>query len=46
VVAVTVSQALDGALGQWVADPTINLEAYAAELTTLFDLATRREESR
>jgi AcrR family transcriptional regulator len=46
VVAVTVSQALDGALGQWVTAPTTDLEAYAAELTTLFDLATRREESR
>ncbi|WP_283136714.1 TetR/AcrR family transcriptional regulator [Rhizohabitans arisaemae] len=42
VVAVTVGQALIGAAGQWAADPTVDLAAYATELITLFDLATRK----
>lgn len=46
VMAVTVSQAIDGALSQWALDATTALAAYAAELITLFDLATRREETR
>lgn len=37
----TVSRALDGALRQWARDPTVELAADAAELATLFDLATR-----
>jgi AcrR family transcriptional regulator len=41
-VAVTVSQAIIGVLGAWVAEPRIDLAAYAAELVTLFDRATRR----
>jgi AcrR family transcriptional regulator len=41
-VAVTVSQAIIGVLSAWVADPRIDLTAYAAELVTLFDQATRR----
>ncbi|MFC6016421.1 TetR/AcrR family transcriptional regulator [Plantactinospora solaniradicis] len=42
-VAVTVSQAIIGVLGAWVADPTVDLTAYAAELVTLFDRATRSQ---
>lgn len=42
VLAVTVNHALDGALGRWVTEPSLDLGAYAAELRTLFDLATRR----
>lgn len=41
-IAVTVSQAVIGVLGSWMADSTIDLTAYAAELVTLFDRATRR----
>jgi AcrR family transcriptional regulator len=39
-VAVTVSQAIIGVLSCWVAEPTVDLTAYAAELVTLFDRAT------
>lgn len=42
VLAVTVNHALDGALGRWVTEPSLDLGAYTLELTTLFDLATRR----
>ncbi|TMR24884.1 TetR family transcriptional regulator [Nonomuraea turkmeniaca] len=42
VVAVTVGQALIGAVGRWAVDPTVDLTAYAIELTTLFDRATRK----
>ncbi len=42
VVAVTVGQALIGALGRWAVDPTVDLTAYANELITLFDRATRK----
>lgn len=42
VLAVTVNHALDGALGRWVTEPSLDLGAYAVELRTLFDLATRR----
>ncbi|MEU6799357.1 hypothetical protein ABZ907_47385 [Nonomuraea wenchangensis] len=42
VVAVTVGQALIGAFGRWAADPTVDLNAYAIELITLFDRATRK----
>ncbi|MCG5214757.1 TetR/AcrR family transcriptional regulator [Streptosporangium sp. KLBMP 9127] len=41
IVALTVSQALVGVLGQWALDPATDLDACAAELVTLFDLATR-----
>jgi AcrR family transcriptional regulator len=41
-VAVTVSQAIIGVLSSWVANPTVDLTAYAAELVALFDRATRR----
>lgn len=41
--AVTVMQAVNGALEQWAADPRVSLSEYAGELTTLFDLATRRQ---
>ncbi|GII94404.1 TetR/AcrR family transcriptional regulator [Sinosporangium siamense] len=42
VVAVTVGQALIGALGRWALDPGVDLGVYAAELTALFDHATRK----
>jgi TetR/AcrR family fatty acid metabolism transcriptional regulator len=41
VLAVSLKAALDGLLGQLAADPTLDLEAYGAELIALFDLATR-----
>lgn len=44
VLAVTVNHALDGALVQWVSEPSLDLDAYATELRTLFDLATRRRQ--
>ncbi len=46
VLAVTVNHALDGALGRWVIEPSLDLGAYAAELRTLFDLATRRPQEK
>jgi hypothetical protein len=39
--AVTIGQAIDGALLQGVAHPDLNLTAFAAELVTIFDLATK-----
>ncbi|MFI7048824.1 TetR/AcrR family transcriptional regulator [Streptosporangium sandarakinum] len=42
VVAVTIGQALIGALSRWAVDPTVDLTAYAIELITLFDRATRK----
>ncbi|WP_283135814.1 TetR/AcrR family transcriptional regulator [Rhizohabitans arisaemae] len=42
-IAVTVFQAITGALDEWARDPRIDLAAYAAELVTAFDLATRRD---
>lgn len=41
--AATLMHALNGALGQWAADPKLSLRDYARELITLFDLATRRQ---
>ncbi|MGH8934467.1 MAG: TetR/AcrR family transcriptional regulator [Egibacteraceae bacterium] len=43
VLAVTVTQAIDGALTQWMEDSTVDLAAYADELITVFELATRRQ---
>lgn len=40
--AATLMHAINGALGQWAADPTLSLSDYAAELVTIFDLATRK----
>jgi AcrR family transcriptional regulator len=41
--AATILNAVNGALSQWVADPGLSLSDYAAELVTIFDLATRKE---
>lgn len=41
--ATTLVQAINGALGQWAANPTMSLTDYARELVTIFDLATRRQ---
>jgi AcrR family transcriptional regulator len=41
VMAVTIKGALDALLGQRVADPEIDLDAYGAELIALFERATR-----
>lgn len=40
--AATILNAVNGALSQWVADPSLSLAEYAAELVTTFDLATRK----
>jgi AcrR family transcriptional regulator len=40
--AVTLRRAIDGALDQWVHNPNIDFEAYANEMLTIFDLATRK----
>ena len=40
--AVVISQAVDGALLQLLEHPDLDLDQYAEELVTLFDLATRR----
>lgn len=42
VVAMTITQGIDGALTMWAEDRSVDLEAYAEELVTVFDLATRR----
>lgn len=39
--AVAISQAIDGALLQLIAHPDMDLPAFAAELVTIFELATR-----
>jgi hypothetical protein len=41
--AVTIHSAINGALGEWVNDPKMSLAAYAEELITIFDLATRKD---
>jgi TetR/AcrR family transcriptional regulator, fatty acid metabolism regulator protein len=41
VIAVTIKAALDALLNQLAADPELDLEAYGAELVTLFGRATR-----
>ena len=42
VLAITVTQAIDGALNHWAKSPGTDLAAYGEELVTLFDLATRK----
>lgn len=42
VMAVTIKAALDALLNQFATDPELDLEAYGAELVTLFDRATAR----
>jgi len=41
--AVTLMHSINGALGQWAADPKLSLGDYARELVTIFDLATRKQ---
>lgn len=41
--AATILQAVNGALSQWVVDPSLSLREYATELVTLFDLATQKD---
>jgi TetR/AcrR family transcriptional regulator, fatty acid metabolism regulator protein len=43
VMAVSMKSALDALAGQLVADPRLDLEAYAAELVALFERATRAD---
>ncbi|MEV4179380.1 TetR/AcrR family transcriptional regulator [Nonomuraea sp. NPDC049709] len=45
VMAITINQALDGALAQYARDETEDLEVYTAELTSLFAAATGRDSS-
>lgn len=40
--AATILNAINGALSEWVSDPGLSLQEYAAELVTTFDLATRK----
>lgn len=42
VIAVTLRNAIDGLAAMLSADPNLDLKAYASELATLFDLATRK----
>jgi AcrR family transcriptional regulator len=42
VMAQTLRSAIDGMVGQYLANPDLDLDAYGAELVTLFDLATRK----
>ncbi len=44
--ATTLMHAINGALAQWAANPKLSLAEYAAELVTIFDLATRKSRSR
>jgi TetR/AcrR family fatty acid metabolism transcriptional regulator len=44
--AVTIRQGIDGVCGQLIADPKLDLAAYAKELVTIFDLATRKRARR
>jgi hypothetical protein len=41
--ATTLMHSINGALGQWAADPKLSLSDYARELVTIFDLATRKQ---
>jgi TetR/AcrR family fatty acid metabolism transcriptional regulator len=42
VMAVAIRNAIDGLASQLAVDPKLNLESYANELATIFDLATRK----
>lgn len=44
--AATLMHAINGALGQWAADPDLSLSDYAQEIVTIFDLATRKPRGR
>ena len=43
--ALTLMHSINGALGHWAANPDLSLADYARELVTIFDLATRKENS-
>lgn len=43
VLAVTVARAVDGAMSQWAGGAVTDLAAFARELVTVFELATRKE---
>ncbi len=43
--AATILSAMNGALGQWVSDPSLSLKHYAVELVNLFELATQRSDA-
>jgi len=45
VMAVTIKASLDALLNQFATDPQLDLEAYGAELVTLFERATARSEA-
>jgi len=45
VLAMTITQGIDGALSYWAEHPDTDLTAYGEELVTLFGLATERTES-
>lgn len=45
VMAVTIKASLDALLNQFAIDPQLDLEAYGAELVTLFERATARSEA-
>ncbi|HEX4221403.1 MAG TPA: TetR family transcriptional regulator [Pseudonocardiaceae bacterium] len=42
VMAQTLRSAIDGMVGQYLANPNLDLDAYGAELVTLFELATQK----
>jgi TetR/AcrR family transcriptional regulator, fatty acid metabolism regulator protein len=42
VMAVSIRQAIDGICPQLIADPQLDLDSYAKEVATIFDLATRK----
>jgi hypothetical protein len=42
VIAMTITQGIDGALTYWAEHPGADLTAYGEELVTLFQLATQR----
>lgn len=44
--AATLMHAINGALGQWAADPNVSLSEYAQEIVTIFDLATQKQPRR
>ena len=44
VMAQSLRSAIDGMVGQYLADPSLDLDAYGAELVTLFELAIRKSE--
>lgn len=41
--AATLIHAINGALGQWAADPKVSLSEYGREIVTIFELATQKQ---